>query len=372
MAAPVPQKHPVRAAAALAAALFLASCGGASGDARDGKSGAAPGSSRAEAREYRLNQGSSLVLSLSSGLAALDPAKLAVNPAPFSVKESVAQLLGTGDGSVLVAVNRLGLRRLSVSKTGDASGSAFLVRMETVAGADAEFAGRTVGAAFVRDGLPVFFLYRHPDDASAGEPAVPHAFVAVDGLSARLWEKAPALDDGRYLFSAFALSGDFIYLQSRLDTAEGFDSYYSAWNPGSGRVEALTRTEFERRLRPTSPAAAGPALEACMASLAGPIVARAAMPDGTRGTFLRGDIDQAVQASAYADASWTAVLASDGRLAALGPEGGTVSLRTLERPVQRAVFRDVAVAGGLIVALWEEDLFPDVGRSGLLIIAPNQ
>lgn len=353
----------VRVIAILAVALCLTACARSADDARGVV--AAP-----EAREYRVPAGGQIVMSVSSDLALVDPAGLPQAPAPFAAKVAAAALQGLGDGSALVAINRKGLRKLSVSKTGGSDGNAFLVRVEPVLGSEAEFEHRTLGAAFSRGGVPVFFLYRHPDDNSTGLPEARHAFVAVNGLSASIWNKLPSIDAGAYLFSAFPMSADYLYIQMRKDTEKGFDSLYAAWNPDSAVVEAMTRTEFERRVRPNSPAAGGPALEACMASIAGPLVASASMKDGTRMAFLRGDIDQAVQCYAYEDASWTVVLASDGRLALLGPAGGTVQTMLIERPVERAVFRDVAMAGSLVLAVWEEDLFPNSGRSGIVIVDP--
>jgi hypothetical protein len=52
-------------------------------------------------------------------------------------------------------------------------------------------------------------------------------------------------------------------------------------------------------------------------------------------------------------------------------EPRTAMTTLYEAPVPEARVRDAALVGALIVAVWEEDLFPDIGASGIMVVDPG-
>jgi hypothetical protein len=140
----------------------------------------------------------------------------------------------------------------------------------------------------------------------------------------------------------------------------------------------LTRAEFEKLASPVPIASAPEPIRAAAAALSGPLLVEARLADGSRRAYVRGDPGQAAPAWAYAPegaagAVSACVVTDDWRVAIAildGRDYRTVTL-DLPAPVPGARVRDATLAEGLVVALWEEDLFPDAGGSGLVVIDPG-
>lgn len=326
----------------------------------------APVEQKAErAGEFTLKPAGSIVLSLAENFTSIEPAKITLSPGPTGLQRSVSAIQRTEDGLVLVAVNRDGIYRIESITESEREGQT-RIRIQPVNELKDEFANRTVGNSWLDQGRAVFFLYSHPDEPRPTENR--HAFIVADSIITALWKIQPELNPGVYVFSAFPMSEKYIYLQTRKDTGIGFESFYSAWEPIGIKTEKLTKTEFERIMRPSSPASAEREIEALISSLAGPLLVECQYQSGRKRVFLRGDIDRAVSANAWYSQNWQVLLARDGRLAFLAPGMRTVKAILIEKPLPRAVFRDIVIEKGLLFAVWEEDLFPRIGRSGILVM----
>lgn len=311
-----------------------------------------------------------LVLALTSGgiLAEGSVARLPDSPAPYAVKASVAAVQPLPGGGAVIALNRVGLARIDCAAE---AARGWVVRFLPLRGSEEEFSGRTVGTSWSSGGESVFFLYRHPIFETEAPRAPQFAFVASDGTVSGRWAARPKAFGDRYLFAVYPRPGGLLYLQSRKDSAEGVESYYGAWSYASKAEDSMSRSGFEAKVGPRPHTAAPAALKACVDSLDGSVVVDARLADGSRAAYLKGTLDAAVEAWGHESPFGTLVLARDGRAAFIGPAGGPARLTYLDPPAPGAAFRDAALVDGLIVAVWQEDLFPDSGRSGLVVLDPG-
>jgi len=99
------------------------------------------------------------------------------------------------------------------------------------------------------------------------------------------------------------------------------------------------------------------------------------LADGSRRTYVRGDPGQAAPAWAQATVSnkgnsGAFIATDDWRVVTASSVSGGFSATAFnpQPPVPGARIRDAALVDDLVVALWEEDLFPEVGLSGLLVL----
>ena len=137
---------------------------------------------------------------------------------------------------------------------------------------------------------------------------------------------------------------------------------------------------FEKLASPIPLASAPEPLRTAAAALGGPLLVECRAADGSRRTFVRGDPGEAAPAWAQLVASGpdsggiaAIIVTDDWRVSLVRRSAGgyEAALRAPDAPVPGARARDAAVVGGLVVVLWEEDIFPDVGQSGLLVIDPG-
>lgn len=369
-----------RAAAVFAATLLLISCGKADDAANESP------------REgFAVPPGGSLVL-IVGGDGSIEPARAAADgstnlrragsPQPFPMAVTAASIQPLPGGAV-VAVNRTGIRWLRVTRhpaVPAASDKAAARPAETrlaigpVPGAEQEFEGRTVAPSWARGGEALFLLYRHPIFEMRPPRTPASVVVAATIAGARVAE--PGIGDDAY--ALFPVSADSWLAQYRSETSDRVTTRYARISAAGDPAVPLTRAEFEKLASPVPLAAAPEPLRAAAAALSGPLLVEARLADGSRRSYVRGDPGQAAPAWAHVPAEATGsvsacVVTDDWRVSVAGPDGQAFWATTAypPAPVPGARVRDAALVDGLVVALWEEDLFPDAGASGLFILDPG-
>ena len=338
--------------------------------------------------------------------------------APFAVQSMPLTAVGLSPYGLLLATNRRGLQFLEWSGGRSADRS---LRLETLTGSREVFAHYTVapgwlaptgdGAAaspgatssgVTSSGAPtsgLFLLYRHAlfeNDAlsgsacralegalvlpagSLGDPALPGAqnslIVQASPTRFSLWPAFGSLrragpSGAGSLAAIYPQEAGRWYLQYRLDDApnQSVSLRYGHWSGGESSFQYLDRAEFEAALTPLPLSAAAPSLRQAVAALGGDLIIETNLPDGRRVSYRQGDPAFAVTAAAMLglDGAVTIVV-PDGRAATVA--NGRLQRLELPRPVAETRFGAVVGLSGAVLVLWEEDLFPLVGRSGFLVL----
>lgn len=304
------------------------------------------------------------------------------SPAPFPTAISAAAIQSLRKGAVL-AVNRQGplwLEGRRYEATGpEARGEARLV-IEGIQGARDAFAARTVASAWASGGKALFLLCRHPVYETADLAGPASIVMATDEYSAAPF--SPSLGDDA--FAVYPTATDSWLIQYRSETTERVHTDYAIARPrneaeGGLARDPIDRSHFERLASPLPVAAAPIELGAALEALGGPLLVEAAMADGSRRAFLRGDAGEATpawahvtdDAAAHGGVSAVAVT-DDWRLAIQARrEGAPVArLVNLDAPLPGATARGVAMVDSLVVILWEQCSFPDVTASGICALDP--
>jgi len=293
--------------------------------------------------------------------------------APFAMARSVAAIQPRADEGI-IAINRIGLVRARVQRHEQPAETRLV--LQPIAQIDGEFAARTVGSSWAHDGEALFLLYHHPIFEAAPARTPPSIVVAATADGARVVDSFP----GATAYAVYPVSADSWLAQYRSDNGERVTTSYALIAASSGASTALTQLAFEKQASPLPIAAAPPSLRSAAAGLSGPLLVEARLPDGSRRTYVRGDPAEASPAwGQVADTGTGSVAAmlvtDDWRISIATMSGGTESqdARTsqYDAPVAEARVRDAALVGGMIVAVWEEDLFPDIGASGIMVINPG-
>ncbi|MBU0928135.1 MAG: hypothetical protein KKA67_10320 [Spirochaetes bacterium] len=298
-------------------------------------------------------------------------------PLPFPVAVVASSIQPMGDGAVL-AVNRTGLRRLRVARYGRDGGPAEArLIVEPIPGAEAEFPGRTVAPSWARGNEALFLLYRHPifESRSPRSPASVVVRATLDGAAVM----EPGIGDDAY--AVFPVSPDAWLAQYRTESGDRVRAGYARLSASGTAAEPLSRAAFERLASPVPLDEAPEPLRAAAAAVPGPLLLEARLPDGSRRAFVRGD--PGVAAPGYAQVLRDGAPAPGGIAACIVTDDWRVSIARRAdggfaagslypgSPLPGAIVRDAALVDGMLVALWEEDLFPNTGASGLLVLDPG-
>lgn len=293
--------------------------------------------------------------------------------APFAMARAVAAIQPRADEGI-IAINRMGLVRASIQRHQQPA-EARLV-LQPVAQTDGEFAARTVGSSWTHEGEAFFLLYHHPIFEAAPVRTPPSIVIAATADGARVVHSFP----GDTAYAVYPVSADAWLAQYRSDDGERVATSYALVTASSGASTALTQLAFEKQASPLSIAAAPPSLRSAAAGLSGPLLIEARFPDGSRRTYVRGDPAEASpawgQVAETGTGSVAAMLVTDDWRVSIatghdGETGGSAKTSQYDAPVAEARVRDAALVGGMIVAVWEEDLFPDIGASGIMVIDPG-
>jgi hypothetical protein len=302
-----------------------------------------------------------------AGLGQYPDLSQAPEPAPFAIQSAIAAVQAPVDGGAIVAVNRIGLLYLAVQDN--------QVLLRWIEGADPEFAGRSVAQAWLRDGKAMILLHRNEvfETQAARDPvariisSTAAKAVALPGFITP--DEVIDQEDNDLYGAPYALfpgESDSWLVQFRMVGQERTRTAFAAWNPGRNQLEPLERSKYEYALRPAPVAEAPYALRLAAEALGGSLILDAHMADGSHKTWRQGSADTILAVRAWVSDTLTLSLASDGRLVMVTATG--VHETHIDMPVPHAYFRDLAMLDGYLIAVWEEDLFPDLGSSGLVIM----
>ncbi len=317
-----------------------------------------------------------LMVGNDGALTPLDPARTADPnriPVPFPMAVTAATIQPLGSGAVL-AINRIGLRKLRAARLTPADGretAEIRLVIEPLPGAETEFAGRTVAPSWARGGEALFLLYHHPIFELQARRIPASITISASLQGARILE--PGIGGDAY--ALFPVSADSWLAQYRIDSGDRVTASYARLNMLDGTNERLDRAVFERLATPVPIASAPEPLRTAAAALTGPLLIECRMADGSRRTYVRGDPGQAAPAWAQVTAndeenSGAFIATDDWRVITAKPadSGFSATAFNPQPPVPGARIRDAAWVDGLVVTLWEEDLFPEVGLSGLMAL----
>jgi hypothetical protein len=288
-------------------------------------------------------------------------------PAPFAIQTAIAAVQAPVDGGAIIAINRIGLLHLVIQNR--------QVVLHRIDGATAEFAGRSVAQAWIRNGQAMVLLHRNEifEPEPAHKPAGLVIAATADGarvLPGFELATETSNQEERDLYGApyalFPRARDRWLVQFRLAGSERTMTAFAAWNPDKNQLYPLERSGYESMVQPAPMNEAPAALRLAAETMGGSLVMETSMPDGTQQTWLRGSTDAIRAVRVLVTDTGVLGIASDGRMIMVTTS--TVHETQLDPPVPQAYFRDLALLDGFIIVVWEEDLFPDIGRSGLVIM----
>lgn len=319
-----------------------------------------------------------------------EPALAAPDPAPFATQIMPLSLLPLDGDTLLIATNRIGLYRLDLhdlpvaAVDSGAAANGRQLAFSFLADSAAHFQGRTVAPGWLHAGsanssdsaLAAFFLlFRH----GLYEPA---AGIGPKLLQVTEHGTAEWPGSGNYLsqlsaeagepFALFPQASGQWYVQFRKENAERVDIVYSRWNLAEGSVQLLQRDQFEGSVAARPLRQAPLLLQQAAALLADNLVLDVLLADGSRQAYARGNPAEAVEAQAAMTAA-AAFIVTTGGSAAYKPAGAErARLVPLPEPWPGLRYGAVALLDGVVALQWEENLFPQVGRSGfsLLLLEP--
>jgi hypothetical protein len=233
------------------------------------------------------------------------------------------------------------------------------------------------------------FLYRHPyfEYETLGGPS--HYFLELGSESSlEALEQAgalpTALDGPADIFAIYPQGQGRLLYQTREERGERVLSAYGRFDERAGTALPLSKQAFEAALQPIPLSAAPIELRALAGLVSGDIVIELTQADGSARSYYRGDLAEAAQAWAVLTAKGALLAAADGRgaylpaadgeaNASLGADGVEASQpRPFDLGAEHGLsgmrYRDPLLFEGYAAFIWEEELFPLLGRSGLLLV----
>ncbi len=295
----------------------------------------------------------------------------AIVPSNFAVHRGPAAIEPLPGGGAILASNRSGLQFISLveSSAVDARFAQARFVFKSIGSADPAFARRTVAGSWLRKGKAMFLLSRNPIFETEPFEAPGYSFISADANGSEIWQPPSSIAgvEDYAVYACYPQAPDSWAIQMRKDTDDRVDMLYELWTPDTGKRQDISKGVFEKTVSPEAIARAPQALRDLAAQIEGSIIVSCRMADGSRRAFLKGNSGEET-ASAYAQ------IYSDGALLVAGDGRGYyknkgLPLRSIAipLPVPDATIRDAALVDGVLVIIWEEDLFPDVGDCGLMI-----
>lgn len=304
-------------------------------------------------------------------------------PRPYATQEALAAIAVQGRRLVL-ALNRIGLQSLTLRSepegkngaAGQAGGArVFIDALGSPAGL---FLSRSVGKFWPFGATLRLFLYRPPYFETEPKTDTSHIFLELASESAEeATEQASSLQHaqigGADIYAIYPLGQGKLLYQTREERGERVLSAYGRFDERAGTAQAMGKQAFEAALQPLPLSAAPKELRTLADLVPGDIVIELTRADASTQSYSRGSLAESTQAWARLSAGGAILAAADGRGAYLPAAGGASGQpRAFNLSVELGWpgmrFRDPCLFDGLAAFIWEEELFPLLGRSGLLLV----
>ncbi|HPE36356.1 MAG TPA: hypothetical protein PK625_04345, partial [Spirochaetales bacterium] len=216
-----------------------------------------------------------------------------------------------------------------------------------------------------RDGERAVVFLRPSSDPAHGAPPA-GVFLKVSADTADVWSPfPPGYTPTLPLLAVYPRHPDDLFFQTRGEDDERVQLAYG-WTNGK-TVSELGRDAFESAVQPRPLSEAPAWLHTLAGMLAGDLLVEVRGDDGGRQAYSRGLLEYAVPGQAQFKDGYYALVLEDGRCAlATDPKQPVVV--QLAAPVPGAGVRAACVSQSVLMALWEEDLFPLVGRTGAFFL----
>gem|GEM_PF-1251931 len=317
-----------------------------------------------------------------------EPALVAPAPAPFATQIMPLSLLPLGGNALLIATNRIGLYRLDLydspatASESAAAANGRRLAFSFLADSAAHFEGRTVAPGWLNAGfdspdlstLSAFFLlFRHGLYEPEAGLGLGSSLLQVTDRGVAEWP-----DSGKYFsqlaaeagepFALFPQASGQWYVQFRKESADRVDTVYTRWNLAEGSVQLLQRNQFEGSVAARPLRQAPIMLQQAAALLAENLVLDVLLADGSRQAYARGNPAEAIEGQAAITAAAAFIVTSGGTAAYMPAGAEQARLVSLPEPWPGLRYGAVAVLDGAIALQWEENLFPQVGRSGFSLL----
>ncbi len=290
---------------------------------------------------------------------------------PYSSQKRPAAFMELDADSILVSVNRAGFILLEKLRTK----AGLTVTAESgIAIQNVPVLQYSTGNFWHSGAHTFMLLYTNPVFEEAWLPSLIFDFYG-DTVAPLILPQHPA-HPLYATYQVFPADPDQWLLQYRYTENEKNYSAYSRWNRKTNKNTSITMAQFEQALTPVQFSKARGQIVTLLEFIKTPVLLEYKASNGTITYISNGNLDDAVLGTAETTDHGTFILAEDGRYwllknenAKTGITGAHVVSGKFSVPVESALYTCGLLTDALFIAAWEESLFPDTGRSGLLLLA---
>lgn len=300
---------------------------------------------------------------------------------PYPLQKRPALFIPLDNSSILLLVNKIGFIQLSLTTNADESAT---IQFDSAVSVDGVPINRySAGSVWQTSNHQYLLLYKdHVFDTDWTETIVFDFF----GDTVSQIDIPPHPENKQYLpYWIFPTNDNTWLIQYRYTTGDRSYTAYAIWDRSRNKLSGLARTAFERLLIPIAFEKAPAPIRLLAEYIAEPVLLEYRGSNGTIHYINNKNLDDAVLGIAETNSFGTYVLLEDGRYwitrGQVSPSTSSSVTSSVSSvtplpvikgkaavPIDDVHFKNAVLTPTLFISIWEENGFPDTGRSGLFIV----
>ena len=304
---------------------------------------------------------------------------------PYPLQKRPAIFIPADNSSILLLINKTGFIQLSFTINADATA---IVQFDFTIAVDGVPVNQySAGSVWQTNNHQYLLLYKdHVFDTDWAETVL---FDFYGDTVSRI-DIPPHPANKQYLPYWIYPSSDTTWLiQYRYTTGDRSYTAYASWNRVHNKLSELARTAFEQHLIPITFEKTPVPIRLLAKYITEPVLLEYRDSNGTIHYINNNNLDDAVLGIAETNSSGTYVLLEDGRYwiargqvsASISSSGSSaisspvsstgavpVIMGQAAVPIDEVHFKNALLTQNLFICIWEENGFPDTGRSGLCLL----
>ncbi len=310
---------------------------------------------------------------------------------PYPLQKRPAVFIPFDKSSILLLVNKTGFIQLSLTASTDETA---IVQFDTSINVDGVPINRySAGSVWQNNNHQYLLLYKdHIFDTEWAETILFDFF----GDTVSRIDIPPYPENKQYLPYWIYPANDSTWLiQFRYTTGDRSYTAYASWDRVHNKLSELARAAFEQHLIPITFEKAPVPIQSIAEHIPEPVLLEYRDSNGTIHYLNNNNLDDAVLGIAETNSSGTYVLLEDGRfwikriirgqvstssttITSSGSSPISTPVSSTETspvitgqasvPIDDVHFKNAILTSNLFICVWEENGFPDTGRSGLYLL----